>query len=622
MGRRTVRINFSNLWQKEGLGLTMIGASVIVIALTAYLLLSFQRTERVDQLRGQGASIARILADVPFADLRSRRQDHGPLRMLQLGQDATLFAYAMVVDQGGKVLNGVNSSGIDLDRIPVDSPLGSWSGERAFRLDTLNRDVMEFYAPVVDAEDLVGAVRIGYFVPALGFSAGQLPLIATMALIIFTLTPLFYFIVRRETRQIHVVNEEIASRINSGSFNACTVEATGDLRDFVQRFNRFSDLARSRIDQLSKVNSDLLASQKLLGYKKTRIESVLTAIPEALLILAEDGRVSFANERVRSLLDVEPADIINRVPSEWCRDEEALEFLRCFETASTSRYFADTVHLTKPSAEKKKLTIKAYPLFAPQDPDTIFGRLIVVRDVTKESLVDEGRKNFVAHVCHELKTPLNTLSLYAEALLGDQGSDDAFRTEAYNVINDEVERLASLIDNMLNISKIEMGNIKVEKQRVRLADLLRDAYTHATSSGEAKNLKLTLDVPAELSPVAVDKELLRIAINNLLTNAIKYTPAGGQICLAASETDVAIEIRVSDTGIGIGPEDKDRIFEKFYRATGAEVQKVRGHGLGLALVREIVELHHGQISVNSDHGKGSTFLISLWKDSALLKQAI
>ena len=603
------------------MGLTMVGASVLVIALTAYLLLTFQQGERVKQLRVQGASIARILADIPLSDLRSRRQDHGPLRMLQLGQDPAAFAYAVVVDQSGTVLNGVNSPGVELDRLPRESPAGSWSGERTLRLDGLERDVLEFYAPVVGEEDRLGAVRIGFFEPTRGFSAGQIPLLATMALTIFALTPLFYVLVRRETKQIHVVTDEIASRINSGSFNACTIEATGDLRDFVERFNRFSDLARSKINSLSQNNRELLASQKLLSYRKTRIEGVLAALPEAVLILAEDGRVSFANERVRALLDVDPADIINRAPSEWCRHESALEFLSCFETASTSKIFADTVRLSRLPADKK-LTIKAYPLFAPQDPGTIFGRLIVIRDVTKESLAEEGSKNFVTHVCHELKTPLNTLALYAEALLGEQGHDEAFRTEAFNVINDEVERLAGLIDNMLNISRIESGNLTIDKQRVRLPDLLRDAGSQASSGSEAKGLRLTVDVPADLSPVAVDKELLRIAINNLLTNAIKYTPTGGTIGLTASESSAAIEIRVSDSGIGIRPEDKDRIFDKFYRSESDDVQKVGGHGLGLALARDIVELHHGQLSVASEPGKGSTFQITLWKDSALLKQAV
>ena len=239
-----------------------------------------------------------------------------------------------------------------------------------------------------------------------------------------------------------------------------------------------------------------------------------------------------------------------------------------------------------------------------------------------ETLSKKSRGEFVAHVAHELKTPLNVLAMYSEALQGEDGESQEFRIEAVNVIKDEVERLSMLINNLLSITKIEMGNLKIDKQRVRLQDLLRDAFNHVSASGRDKNLKFEMDLPPELTAVAVDKDLLRIAINNLLVNAIKYTPAGGRISMTAAETDSAIEIRVADNGIGISPEDQDKIFDKFYRAENDEVRNIGGHGLGLPLAREIIELHRGQLSVSSERGKGSEFIACLWKDTGLVKQAI
>jgi PAS domain S-box-containing protein len=617
-----VRRNFRDLWLEERLGLTMIVSSITVIAVTVLLLTNFQIGERLEQLRQQGASISNILADVPFPELRARGEEYGPLRLLQLRQDDEDFAYALIVDQSGRILNAVNSPAVEVNEMASDASPGAWSGERELNLPNSGRKVIEFFSPVVDGNKVMGMVRVGYFVPGFKFDAGQLPFLGSLALIIFLLTPLFYFAVRREIRPMKAVNEEISTRLSEGQFNSCTVEASGELKEFIDRFNKFTDLARSRIEVLEQNNNELVASQKLLGYRKLRIEAVLKAIPEAIMILGEDGSVTYANEMVKELLGVEPADIMHRKPSEWCVNPDALEFLSRFETSTTANYYSETARFTSPMATQKKLSIKAYPLFSPKDPESIFGRLVVLRDVTKDALAEDGRSDFVAHVSHELKTPLNTLALYAEALQGEQGRDDSFRIEAYNVINDEVERLAALVDNLLSITKIEMGNLKVEKQRTRLQELLRDAFQHVSQSDRAKNQSFKINVPPELSTVAVDKDLLRIAINNLLVNAIKYTPAGGQIMLSAVETDSSIEIRVTDNGIGIAAEDQDKIFDKFYRVGSEEVREIGGHGLGLPLAKEIIELHRGQLSVRSEPGKGSEFVISFWKDSGLLKQAI
>ena len=157
---------------------------------------------------------------------------------------------------------------------------------------------------------------------------------------------------------------------------------------------------------------------------------------------------------------------------------------------------------------------------------------------------------------------------------------------------------------------------------MRLRDLLVDAFKHVSHSGRDKKLEFKLEMPPELSPVAVDKDLLRIAVNNLLVNAVKYSKPGGTVSLSAEETDEAIRIRVADTGIGIAPEDQAKIFDKFYRASSEATQGISGHGLGLPLAKEIIELHRGHLSVESKPDEGAVFTIDLWKDGGLLQQAI
>jgi len=188
------------------------------------------------------------------------------------------------------------------------------------------------------------------------------------------------------------------------------------------------------------------------------------------------------------------------------------------------------------------------------------------------------------------------------------------------VIQDEVERMNALVGNLLNVSKLETGSMSPERNRVRLDDLLRDAYDQALPRAEGRDLRVQLDLPRELAAVAVDKDLFRIALNNLLTNAIKYNRPGGTVTLAAREEHNEIIIAVRDTGIGIAPSDQLRVFEKFYRASERGAQAPRGgHGLGLYLAAQIIELHHGRIVLDSVPGQGSTFSIHLKTAPAALE---
>ncbi|RDH84218.1 MAG: hypothetical protein DIZ77_16495 [endosymbiont of Seepiophila jonesi] len=161
----------------------------------------------------------------------------------------------------------------------------------------------------------------------------------------------------------------------------------------------------------------------------------------------------------------------------------------------------------------------------------------------------------------------------------------------------------------------------VNRQRVRIGELLEDAFNNITQSGRDRDLEYEIDLPREMNALNVDKELLRIAVNNLLTNAIKYNKSNGTVTLTAREFDDAIEISVSDTGVGISPDDQQKIFDKFYRADDDKVREQTGHGLGLSLVQQIVHFHHGKLSVESEHKKGSTFTIRLEKDMATRLQA-
>jgi signal transduction histidine kinase len=183
--------------------------------------------------------------------------------------------------------------------------------------------------------------------------------------------------------------------------------------------------------------------------------------------------------------------------------------------------------------------------------------------------------------------------------------------------------MALLINNMLNISKLETGAMAIDSQRVNLRDLLRDSFESLRQSAVGRGLEFRIEVPPNLGLVSLDKDLFRIALNNLLSNAIKYNRPGGHVTLAAEETDDGyLNVFVRDAGIGIAQEQRERIFEKFYRVGGAAAAPCSGHGLGLYLAKQIVELHHGRIEVQSEPGKGTEFRIQVKKQTAAYQEAV
>lgn len=606
----------------NSLGLVVTLAPLAVIAVIVLLLFQSQLQTRETQVRAQGMALSRVLSALSLDQLVPGGGAQGPLELVNLSLGYTDFAYGVVTGRNGVTLTRVSAPGVVPPNLSPTDGLRSWSGQRNRSLGPDNTQVVEFFSPILRDGEVVANLRLGFIKPHYAFTPVQLPFFATLALPVFLLAPFFYFLLRREIRPLRKAKNEIGSLVHTGQLTDVTVEASGELREFIDGLNRFMQLARERVNELSASNAELETNQKVISYRKVWIQNVLDAMPEAVLVLDEEGKVTFSNAKVANLLGVEPDEIVGKLPREWCADADVREQLQAYETPERDVPFVDTMVFAPESAPEKRLATNAYPLLAGGSPVGKTSTLVVLRDVTKSLMAEESRTSFIAHVAHELKTPLNALALYSEALQGEDGKDESFRIEAMNVIQDQIERAADLVDNLLNITRIEMGSMKLDRNRVRLNDLLEDTFNHIRDSGRGKEVEISLNIPPELTAVAVDKDLMRIALNNLMVNAIKYTPAGGRVQLSATEDSSKIEIRVSDTGIGISAEEQARIFERFYRSSDEKVRDIGGHGLGLPLARDIIEMHHGRLEVQSEPGRGSIFSIKLFKDRGLVQQAI
>jgi PAS domain S-box-containing protein len=396
-------------------------------------------------------------------------------------------------------------------------------------------------------------------------------------------------------------------------------DSSDNFQDFMQNFKLFMHEIDRRFSELNNQNFKTKATTLALNYNHQRIESALQSLPDAVLVIDETGKATFANSKLKTIIGHSLASIIGAKPHEWCEDKEVSALLAKYCSSHSRLHRSDSVEFKPPQCPGKTLAVSAYPLFTPKDTETIFGTLVVFHDKTQEILAKSTRDQFIGSIAHELKSPLNVIHMSAEALLDENTISDDERIHSINIITDEVERLSALITNLLNITMMEAGNMVLDYQRVKVFDFLEDTMASVARGGSAGDTQFDIQLSNSLSTIEIDKSLLRIALNNLLTNAIKYNKSNGKVTLSADETDDQLIIKISDTGIGIDDHDQELIFEKFYRSDNDNVRQKPGHGLGLALAKEIIELHGGKLSLQSTLGEGSTFTVTLKKTSSLLK---
>lgn len=596
----------------------MIVASLLAILAVIGSMIRYQLNSTESQIRSQGLSLVGVLSRLPYQQLASPGPGLGPIQIVYQSHPTDEFAYAAVVNTEGQPVQAAASAGIAIPPATLPITPGNASGERLALLPGTGTPIIEFYAPLWSEGTVAGHIRLGYYQPSGTIPLAQVPLLASVAFPIFLLTPLFYLLLQREIMPLKSASRELQKQLEDGRFGQLKLKVSGEFGEFIQRFSTFMDRAQARINELESIRTRSEVSQKMLSYKRERVEAVLQAHPDMFLVLDETGIPTIVSDKLLALLDLSKDSVVDHRTYSWCQDPKLTEFLvQCGET-NRAGYVAGTVEFTPNTAPDRTVEISAYPLFSPKDKTVVLGTLVIFRDVTSFMAAKRSQGEFVAHIAHELKTPLNVLATYSEALQDEQGTNESFRVEAYNVIHDEVERLSGLISNLLSITQIQMGNTLIDRRRVRLGDLLEDALENVSRSSHDKGIEFSLDIQRNLPALSIDKDLFRVAINNLLTNAIKYSQDGGSVLLSAEEDGDSLFIRVKDTGIGIAPEEQERIFEKFYRSDQEEVRAQTGHGLGLSLAKEIIELHRGRLTVKSAPGDGTEFTIVLGRHSGAI----
>lgn len=335
------------------------------------------------------------------------------------------------------------------------------------------------------------------------------------------------------------------------------------------------------------------------------IQKVLHNLSDGIAVTDMEGKITFANRAVAALLGTEITDEeLAGIELESCiravsSDENESEL---FDSSTTLKPVVTEIHRAG-DGEERTLRIARLPM----EDDTKRGHVWSVRDITQQKLTEKTRDQFIDAATHELRTPLSNIKAYAETLVMTDSIEVEQQKEFCNIINSEVTRLARFVDDLLSISSMEAGSLVIERQRTISSRLFDEVLDKVQPLMKKKDIEFEVKLPEKMADLQLDKDKIVAVLVNLLGNAAKYTPEKGRVTLRVKIDEAQLHITVEDTGVGISSEEASKVFDKFFRSSDPRVQGETGTGLGLALAREVVRMHGGDITLESQINQGSTF---------------
>jgi two-component system phosphate regulon sensor histidine kinase PhoR len=358
-------------------------------------------------------------------------------------------------------------------------------------------------------------------------------------------------------------------------------------------------------DTINAMSGRLATMFDLLEHDKEQLRAILSGMVEGVIAVDERGRVLFANDRAGKLLGFEPVAVGKQPLFEVAREPGFREIVE--KGLASADAHREELEWKGPPARTLAVYVSRFPGHG------MPGAVVVLHDTTDVRAAERMRQDFVANVSHELKTPLTVIKSSVEALTDGAVEEPEARDVFLGQVTREADRLHDLIQDLLSLARIESGNLALEPKPVALGRAIEDCVERHHARAESKTLTVIERPPADGREAVVwaDPDALRQVLDNLVDNAIKYTPNGGRITVRWNATADAVSFEVEDTGVGIPQEDLPRVFERFYRVDKARSRSMGGTGLGLSIVKHLVQAMKGHVRVASTLGKGTVFRVSL-----------
>ena len=559
---------------------------LIIMGILGVYLVNSTRNSQLDSLRSQLENEARITAEASLPSFLSP-DELSNLDTLARKLGAEIDARVTIIALNGMVLGDSEEDPSAMEnhanRPEIVDALTTGVGESTRYSTTLGQKMMYVAVPVSYQDEILGVARVSLSLTAVEKAVRQVTVSVTIATAVATALVILaaWIIARITTRPIRKLTAA-SRRITSGELGQkITIEAKDEVGELAYAFNEMSAKLKELVETISE--------------DRTKLATILDSMADGVIMTDAEGNISLANRATEKLFNIKEAK--NKPLIEAVRDHEVDELLKlCLKTAQTQAAQYES------SISKRYLRAIAIPI-------AHSGVLLLFQDLTELRNLQTTRRELIGNISHEFRTPLAAIKVMVETLRDGAVDEKEAARDFLTRVDSEVDRLTQLVAELTELSRIETGKAELKKEPVDINRLVEEVIGQLNPQAERQRLSISKEFAADLPVVPADKDRVRQVIANLVHNAIKFTPAGGTITITTKTLEGSVVVDIADTGIGIPEEDLPHVFERFYK--GDRARSGAGTGMGLAIAKHVVEAHGGNIWVESEEGKGSTFGFSL-----------
>ena len=408
---------------------------------------------------------------------------------------------------------------------------------------------------------------------------------------------------RRDNIRLKQINKKVKDLIAGDYSQVLDMQGSSEITNITNNLNDLSEV--------------ISLTQENLEQESKRLHSILSYMTDGVLATNRRGKITMINDMAKKQLGVQKEDVLNKSILELLKIEDEYE-LRDLITQ------VPELMIDSQDANGEYLSLRVRFALVRRESGFISGLVAVLHDTTEQEKEERERRLFVSNVSHELRTPLTSVKSYLEAL--DEGAlSEPVAPDFIKVSLDETNRMMRMVTDLLHLSRIDNATSHLDVELINFTAFITfilNRFDQIRGQDEEKKYELVRDYPITSVWIEIDTDKMTQVIDNILNNAIKYSPDGGKITVTMKTTDDQMILSISDQGLGIPKQDLPRIFDRFYRVDRARSRAQGGTGLGLAIAKEIVKQHEGFIWAKSEYGKGSTFTIVLPYDKDAVKEEV
>ena len=408
---------------------------------------------------------------------------------------------------------------------------------------------------------------------------------------------------RRDNIRLKQINQKVKDLIAGDYSQVLDMQGSSEITNITNNLNDLSEVIR--------------LTQENLEQESKRLNSILSYMTDGVLATNRRGKITMINDMAKKQLGVQKEDVLNKSILELLKIEDEYE-LRDLITQ------VPELMIDSQDANGEYLSLRVRFALVRRESGFISGLVAVLHDTTEQEKEERERRLFVSNVSHELRTPLTSVKSYLEAL--DEGAlSEPVAPDFIKVSLDETNRMMRMVTDLLHLSRIDNATSHLDVELINFTAFITfilNRFDKMRGSDEEKKYELVRDYPITSVWIEIDTDKMTQVIDNILNNAIKYSPDGGKITVTMKTTDDQMILSISDQGLGIPKQDLPRIFDRFYRVDRARSRAQGGTGLGLSIAKEIIKQHKGFIWAKSEYGKGSTFTIVLPYDKDAVKEEV